>query len=312
VKKLFYFFLIFLVMETFMFDTLAQNQPQQGSAAAEYIYEVPPGWTPQTYQDGGVVMSPPVSNTGERCTLSVLPVRQSSGNLAQDAVQVFHDVFSAFALKSIPTRNSVIRGVSAEGWEYFMIKNAIQVPGGNYQMMFGFVFVAGLGNNRLGVIAGISKDPLVSSCYGLNLRNVWPKFFYSLHFKSWNSTSSSQQMQHRMAGTWMAGSATVADRWVFAPNGRFASASASATYSTNSSNEVMQTTSAYFGDGTYSLHGNSITLTKDNDKGNPRKGWIRVEQESYDNGASWEDKLYLLRTSTVDGSEYEVEYHRQQ
>ncbi|HXB94441.1 MAG TPA: hypothetical protein VNU70_04755 [Puia sp.] len=291
------------------FPAAAQNQSQQ--TGDEYTYDTPPGWTPAKYPDGGVVMSPPVSNTGERCTLSVLPVRQSSGNLAQDAVQAFREIFSAFALRNIATRNSVIRGVSAQGWEYFMIKNAIQVPGGNYQMMFGFVFVAGLGNNRIALIAGMSKDPLVSSCYGLNLTDVWPKFYYSLHFRSWNASPSPQQMMRRMAGVWTIATATVADRWVFAPNGRYASAAASQRYVNTSSNEILGITDAYFGNGTYSLEGARIVLTNDNDKANPKKGWIRMEQESYDNGNTWTDKLYLLRTSIVDGKEFEVAYHRQ-
>jgi hypothetical protein len=35
-----------------------------------------------------------------------------------------------------------------------------------------------------------------------------------------------------------------------------------------------------------------------------------VEEESKDNGRTWAPILYLLRTSTVDGKEYEVRYKK--
>jgi hypothetical protein len=286
-----------------------QSTPAAASLG-DYIYNIPPGWTPTTYPDG-IVLSPPVSNTGERCLLQIWPMRTPSGNLAQDAVQAFRQIFSAykFTNSQYATRNAVVRGTSAQGWDYFMIKNSIQLGGGNYQVIYGFVFVANLGS-RVAVISGLSKDPLVSACFGLNLTDVWPTFFYSLHFKGWNSTQSQQQMIQRIAGPWIAVTATAGDKWVFAGNGRFASASAAQHYYSVSSNEAISVTDAYFGDGSWSLDGNAIVLTKDNDKANPRKGWIRVEQESYDNGNTWAEKLYLLRTSTVDGKEYEMAYHR--
>ncbi|HEV9035834.1 MAG TPA: hypothetical protein VGQ51_04415 [Puia sp.] len=297
------------------FASAQQQQPaaaRQPAAAslADYGYNIPAGWTPTQYPDG-IVLSAPVSNTAERCLLQIWPMRTPSGNLAQDAVTAFRQVFSAYqpTESQYATRNSVIRGTSAQGWDYFMIKNAIRLSEGNYQVMWGFVFVAGLGN-RVAVISGISKDPLVSSCFGLNLSDVWPKFFYSLRFKGWNSSLSPQQMMKRIAGSWIAVTATAGDKWVFAANGRFASASAAQRYYSISSNEAISVTDAYFGDGSWSLDGQAIVLTKDNDKARPSKGWIRLEQESYDNGNNWAEHLYLLRTSTVDGKEYEMNYHR--
>jgi hypothetical protein len=98
------------------------------------------------------------------------------------------------------------------------------------------------------------------------------------------------------------------DRFVFAPNGDL-SASAQRYYAT-SSNELLTVTEAYFGDGAYSIHGNQITLIKDSDKSKPEPGLFRVEQESKDGGRTWKDKLYLMRKSVVDGSDYEVNYDK--
>ncbi len=285
------------------------GQPTSGPGAlGDYIFTIPSGWTPKEYPDGIVISSPP-SNTNEICNITLWPFRITSGDLRVDASNLFREVFKVFALKTGSTRNSVIRGMSPQGWEYFMIKNAVQVPGGNYQMLFGFVFVAKLGN-KVAALSGISKDPLVSSCFGLNLRDVWPPFFYSLKFKNWNSPLAAGQMMKKMAGTWMMATATAGDRWVFAPNGRYASAAAAQRYAFTST-EALTITDAYFGDGSYSLDGYHIFLTGDNDKSNPKKGWYRLEQESFDNGNTWTDNLYLLRTSNVDGKDFEVCYHRQ-
>ena len=301
---------LFAGMLIFCLDGYGQTSAAQSGGLTDYVYTCPPGWTPTQYPDG-IVLSSPASNTGEKCNLTLWPMRKPSGNLVTDGVQAFQEIFKAFVPKTsqYATRNSVIRGVTAQGWEYFMIKNAIQPPSGNYQVVYGFVFVASLGN-RLAVISGISKDPLVSACFGLNLTDVWPKFFYSLQFRGWDPTLSSQQRMRRMAGVWITATATAADRWVFAPNGRYASAAAAQRYVATSYNEVLSVTDAYFGNGSYTLNGASILLTSDDDKANPKKGWVRLEQESYDNGNTWTDKLYLLRTSIVDGKEFEVAYSR--
>ena len=176
--------------------------------------------------------------------------------------------------------------------------------------MFGFAFVAKLGNQVAG-LTGVSKDPLVSSCFGLQLTDVWPKFFYSLQFKNFQPGSQDAQIARRLAGVWMAVTASAGDRFVFAPNGRFAGAAAAQRYLRLSTTELLRVTDVYFGDGSYSLVGNGIVLTYDSNKNAPEKGLFRLEEESKD-GRTWTQKLYLLRRSTVDNTEYEVAYDKQQ
>jgi hypothetical protein len=69
---------------------------------------------------------------------------------------------------------------------------------------------------------------------------------------------------------------------------------------------VLATTTGFAGNGAYTLKGNNITLTPDDRGRQPQAGFIRVEEESKDEGRTWADVLYLLRTSTVDGTEYEL------
>jgi hypothetical protein len=237
-------------------------------------------------------------------------MRPSTGNLQADAANLFAVVFKDFELRNGSTANSMIKGISPQGWEYFIAKRAIVLRGGDYQKMFGFAFVARLGN-QVAAISGISKDPLVSSCFGLQLTDVWPKFFYSLQFRNWQAPSQQSETSNRLAGVWMAVTASAGDRFAFASNGRFAGAAAAQRYVRLSSYELLRITDTYFGDGSYRLNGNSISLIHDSNRSNPEPALFRIEQESKDEGRTWSEKLYLLRKNAVDGSEYEVGYEKQ-
>jgi hypothetical protein len=279
------------------------------ASLSNYVYVAPAGWITTSYPDG-IVLSSPAYNTGEKCNITLWPMRTPGGNLQADANSLFNDVFKSFVPKQSSTQPSVIKGTSAQGWDYLMIKQPIGIPGGDYQTMFGFVFVAQL-DDQLAAISGISKDPLVSSCFGLQLTNVWPAFFYSLQFKNWNPSGHQSSLVKKLFGAWTTVTASAGDRFVFAPNGRFAGAAAAQRYYRISSTEVLRIADAFFGDGTYSISNNQIILTHDNDKNNPEIGLLRIEQESMDGGRNWIEKLYLLRKSVVDGSEYEVCYDKQ-
>lgn len=288
----------------------SQGAPPAGAAASlsDYVYAVPPGWTSTPYPDGIVLMSP-LSVTNERCVVTISPMRRPSGNLLGDAFSIFQDVYKSYERRNqtnrgTPMPESVVRGTSGQGWDYVIVKKGIAPPGSR-ESRLGFVFVAQL-NNRLAVISGVSKDPLVSTCFGEVLNNAWPKFFYSLNFKGWTPTDQSAAMRKRISGEWMSGGATAAAAFTFAGNGRYLDAAGRQTYERINSSEVLATTTAFAGNGAYSLRGNSITLTPDNHNRPPEPGFIRVEEESKDDGRSWTDVLYLLRTSTVDGKEYEL------
>jgi hypothetical protein len=164
-------------------------------------------------------------------------------------------------------------------------------------------------DNRLAVISGLSKDPLVSACMGENRGTTnWPKFFYSLSFRNWQPGDQTQTMRKLLAGEWIAATATAGDKITFAGNGRFANAAAAQQYHLGT-NELITTTQAYFGNGSYTLRGNAITLAQDDHRTD--HGFFRVEQESKDDGRTWADVLYLMRTSSVDGAEYELRFKKQ-
>jgi len=276
----------------------------------DYVFAMPPGWTGTQYSDGLVLMSPAYA-TNERCVVTLWPMRQPGPNVMTDAANAFRDVYKTYQLTNMTVRgsqmpSSIVHGVSGQGWEYAMIRRGIAPPGSR-ESRLGFVFVAKL-NNRLAVISGVARDPLVSSCMGELQYNFWPRFFYSLSFKGWPVTDQSGAMRNKISGVWTAATATAADQFTFAANGRYGGAAAAQQYNRINSSEVLQTTQAYFGNGAYTLNGNAITLKPD---GRPAEsGFIRVEEESQDDGRSWTEVLYLLRVSSVDGKDYELGYRK--
>jgi len=281
------------------------------STLDEYVFTTPFGWGAQRLSDA-IMLASPASATGEKCLIYLMPMRPAGPNLLQDAYNAFRDVWLGnFVLRNqtpagFAFPESVVHGSSGQGWEYVIVRKGI-APRNSQESRLGFVMVAKL-DNRLAVISGLSKDPLVSACMGENqATTVWPQFFYSLSFKSWRSQDQTQSMRKLLAGEWIAATATAGDLITFAGNGRFANAAAAQQYHL-STNELITTTQAYFGNGSYTLRGNSITLTQDDKKITP--GLFRIEQESKDDGRTWADVFYLMRTSSVNGELYELRFKR--
>ena len=278
----------------------------------DYVYTLPPAWTATAYPDGLVLMSPP-SATNERCVFTVWPMRPAGPDLLRDATAVFQDVYRAYEPRPLTTRgtpmpSSITRGTSGQGWDYVIVRRGVG-PRGSTESRLGFVFVVKL-NDRLAFISGVSQDPLVSTCMGELAGNVWPRFFYSVSFRNWRPLDQSAALRQKIAGTWTAATGNSASRFVFDANGRYSDAAASQRSSRINSSETLQTTQAYFGNGAYALRGNTITLTPDSERNRPESGFIRVEEESTDDGRTWTQTLYLLRVSAVDGRDYEVRYSK--
>lgn len=255
-------------------------------SSGDFAYAIPDGWTGQKYPDGIIYVSP-VFNNGEKCVLTIFHMRPTSGNLQNDASNVFREVFNTdpFQNSSYPYPPLTLgRGIFPQGWEYFTIRKSIGGQVGDYGSLLGVtVFVAKQGNEMAAVVA-TSKDPLVSMCFGEMVRDEWPQFFHSLQFKNWRPTGQEQAMKQRLAGKWTTATGNVAGQYTFTPMGRYASAGA-----------IRQPNHTSFGDGAYLIRGNVITFTADDNKSNPTTHWYRLEQESKDLGRTWSDKLCLLQ-----------------
>jgi hypothetical protein len=281
--------------------TTSAQAPSPAGSLDNYVYTVPRGWTRANYPDG-IVYGSPLFNNGERCQISVFPMRPASGNLLTDARNAYRQIFQLdpFQNNAYPYPTATLtRGTSSEGWHYLIIKRSIRGQVGDYGTLLGTRIMAAQVGSQAAVITSTGKDPLVSQCFGDIVHDSWPEFFHSIRFKNWTPAPQGAQVSRELAGTWTTATANVADRYTFAANGRFASAAAAMTTTRLSPTELLQTTNAYFGDGAYAIRGNVMTLVSDSDRGHPSTRWFRIEQDSND-GSTWVDRLCLLQAGVGD------------
>ena len=288
---------------------LALVQLAQAPAASfgDYVYTVPQGWTVMP-NGASLWLVSPASETGERCTLSLWPMVQPGGDVLNDAAAAWGPTFREFTVPP-GVATQLVRGVSASGWEYAIVRRDMAAPGSSDAGVTGFVMMARLGN-RQAMISWLSKAQLYSSCvqFYTGLPKVWPRFFATLGFRGWTAPAGSS-VAKGIVGTWESfGSSTGGGavlQYAFTPAGRYAFIGVGQRYMALSRFEAAVWTSTTFGDGSYSVRGNELTLTPD--RGQPETHLIRLEQESHD-GRNWTEKLYMMKPQLVtylDGSRLE-------
>jgi hypothetical protein len=275
-------------------NTIAQAAPPSGAGGASggslnrYVYVAPQQWTRQNSSDGILLVSPNYPN--ERCQLLMLPLRPASAALADDAIGTFRQLFKADPLSTYPSPPpNLARGISPQGWEYFEIKKLVGGQEGEARTMGTIVLNVRLGN-EIATVIGTSKDFMVSQCFGLLQPDSWPAFFYSLQFSDSSLTGQSQSaMRQRLAGTWLAATASAGVGFTFMANGRYGTIGAVR-------HDYAQT-QEFYGDGSYSFDGSRLVLT-----GNDQRRtvyWFRLQQVSRNSGQSWQDALCLMSPGDV-------------
>jgi hypothetical protein len=283
------------------------SSPAVGSLA-EYVYVVPNGWT-TSHAPTGIVLTSPKSQFGEVCYIAMSPIAPSSGDLFTDANRVWQQNFSAFG-NPVMSTTLLNRGISPQGWEYAVVRRGIAARGSIDPSPEGFAMVvaAKLGD-RVATVSWFSKGTLTSSCFvdhhATDFPEVWPRFFDALQFRSYGSPAG-DALAKGLAGFWESIGTSVGggavNQYVFTPVGRYAWSGVGQRYMGLSRFETAIWTNMAFGDGSYTLRGNTLTLKSN---GGESEVWlIRLEQFSEDAGKSWSDKLYMMRpmsTCYLDG-----------
>jgi len=280
-----------------------ETQGQRASyGAASFL--VPPGWSRISNPNNprAATYQSPVYSGGEVCRIAVFPPMPSSGNIVNDARKTFAGMMGVDPLANSGPPfpyTTIIRGLSPEGWSYFIIKHSINGRFGDYGSLYGTTTLAVQLGKQTVIIVGTGKDPQVSQCFGEMVRDAWPAFFASLQFNTKPSSEQEQAFRSSIVGTWTAvASSMAAGQYTFTAQGRYMSTAAFRTRTPAGANLVLETTSAYFGDGRFSLRGNMLSLTPDSGRGNATSAAIHIEQESKDLGvqlgAKWTDRLCLM------------------
>jgi hypothetical protein len=250
------------------------------------MYAVPPQWTRQAARDR-IVLSSPVYDNGERCQITMLPTRSSSQPLAAEAIGTFRSLFRTDPLTSYPSPPpKLAKGTSPQGWEYFMIRKLVGGQEGESRTLGVTLLLAKL-DNQTATVVGTSKDFLVSRCFGQLAGDAWPGFFYSFGFRNARANLPQWVIRQQLAGDWITATSSVGLQYTFLANGRYRGAGR-----TRFSSESATTTQAFFGDGSYSIDGNTLVLTADNQRRSTM--FFRLEKVSKDSGQTWGDQLCLL------------------
>ena len=254
-----------------------------------YAYAVPNLWKRQEARDRTVLLSP-LYQGGEQCQLTLLPMRPAARPLAEEAAGAYRAVFRTEPLTGdIYPPTKLERGMSPDGWEYFVIRKSIGPNSG-----MGTILLMAQSGSKMATVVATSKTPLVSNCFGELVRDQWPAFFYSLGLKNEQTAPQARAaIQQALTGTWITATATVGLRYAFLPNGRYAGAAGASQYRESlTGTGVVQTTQAYFGDGSYAFDGNTLVLTGDDHR--VTRDYFRLQQVSKDFGRTWSPELCLL------------------
>ena len=266
----------------------SSSSPASGSLA-NYAFDIPQGWR-QTESRNRIVLLSPMYQGGEQCQLTMEPMHSASQPLPNEAVAFYRQAFRIEPLAQYAYAwPKLYRGISPQGWEYFMIRKSI---GGSDGDVGTIVFLAQAGG-QIATIVGVSKRPLVSNCFGELVRDQWPAFYYSLQFKNAQPSGDEQAaIQKRLAGEWITATASVGLHYSFDGNGRYDDTGAARHVTRVSPLEVVVTTNAYFGNGSYTFEGNTIVFKSDD--GKRTVNYFRLQQESADGGRTWSDGFCLL------------------
>ena len=121
-------------------------------------------------------------------------------------------------------------------------------------------------------------------------------------------TPGGTALAQRVQGGWQSiGTSTgggAALQYAFTPRGRYAFFGVGQRYMVLSHFDAVVWTSPTFGDGSYVIRGNELTLRPDRG-GAPDPFLFRLEQVSEDGGRTWTEKLFLMqptKVTTLDGS----------
>ena len=280
------------------------------STFGDYTFAPPAGWTSQPAGNGLWIASPPAPS-GERCTLGLWPMGQASGNLPNDVVNAWAQVFTGLTIRPDDPLNKTVvaRGVAPQGWEYIVLRRPIVSPNDRESSLGGTVMVAAVGN-RVAIVSFFSGDPNHSACYQYGYEfypEVWPRFFASLSFRGW-APGAATDLPRQVQGSWQSVSTSTGGgaslQYAFSPASRYAFIGVGQRYMALSQFEAAVWTSSTFGDGSYTIRGNELTLQPD--RGNPDQYLFRLEQVSEDAGRTWTEKLFMMqptRVTTLDGAE---------
>lgn len=277
-----------------------------------YSFTTPDQW--QTYKTKDYIMMASAQNVNEGCMVTVFAPQPSSGNLEADAKNFFNQMYPGWQYRYTGEKHDdIMKGKTLQGLDYCMIEapmHKIRPDGFYYDYEDGAVWVIGVGN-KVAVVTG--RHNRLLACYCNHKYENWRRFFNSFTVKNQPQSSPVANAEQQIIGDWMSMGGMALTEYIFAANGRyqFIGAYSTSTKTTDYNYEYLTIkTSAFKGDGGYSLKSNQLFFKKD---GTTKTDQVQFRFEKVNHGSTgWKDRLYMLKVSEADGKLFEVCYEKQQ
>ena len=271
------------------------------------VFVAPAGWSVQSRNDHLFLQ-----NMESGCLIVILEPQPSSGDLEQDARAAFELMYRGWDYqKSGEQRLTLSKGRTPQGLEYCMMQAPMSMTtaDGRYHLEDGAALVIDAGAPI--VIIGVRHNSSMFAHDRCSRYDGWPRFLASFTVKSaMPPANTDEDASRRIIGRWAMSESRASGEYIFAANGHYQLTGAIGTSYTTSEQDydlIHTTTSAFQGDGSYSVSGNRLTLRGRADR-NPEEVAVRFEKVSR-GGLEWNDRLYLLRKDAT--GDYEVAYEKQ-
>jgi len=277
-----------------------------------YSYTVPDKWRSQREQDYIMLAQSQTSEPG--CIILIFPPQQSSGDLQQDAENVFGQMYPGWQFRSTGEKQyDLSKGFTPQGLEYCSLEAGMSKLSSDGSRYDGFEDGGALvikSGNQIVIIAARHTSMLAhTDC--VNKYETWRRFFNSFTVKNATPSQTKDDPSKRIIGVWtLASTGAASGEYVFAANGNYQLVGGVGTSSTSHDDYykyIHLTTYAFKGDGAFSIKGNQLNLNKPGDV--PEQVQYRFEQVNH-GGTGWKDRLYLLKTDPRLKTKYEVCYEK--
>jgi hypothetical protein len=278
-----------------------------------YNYLVPDKW--RTQKEADYIMLAQSHTTEPGCIILIFPPQPSTGNLEQDAQNVFQQMYPGWQFRNGGEKQyDLTKGFTPQGLEYCMFEAGMSKLSADGSRYDGFEDGGGLvikSGNQIVIIATRHTTTLAhTDC--VNKYETWRRFFNTFTIKNAVVSSRPDDAPKRIVGAWTLSSTGAASgEYLFGANGNYQLTGGVGTSSTtrDQNYEYLHIkTYAFQGDGSYTIDGNQLSLKKRTDK-NPEQMQFRFEQINH-GGTGWKYRLYLLKTDPTLRTKYEVCYER--
>ncbi len=279
----------------------------------DYDFIAPDKWFVQKKADH-ILLSQSQNSAQEGCMIQILTPQPSSGDLEKDVKAVFDLMYPGWQYRFTGEKHDDLsKGHLVQGLEYCMMEAGMSKMSADGSRYDGFEDGAALvvkANNQIVIIAARHNRLLACEC--IQKYEKWRRFFNSFSLKNKVVPKpADEDVSKKILGSWMFVGSTVANEYIFAANGNYQFIGGYGTTSKTSDynyDYIYTKSSAFKGDGSYSIVGNQLNF-KNNKNKNLEEVWFRFEKVNH-GGKGWNDRLWMLKKDATDGKKYEVSYER--